>query len=212
MSFINLSAIQNQALNQQPFPYIYLPNFLNETQLKPLVDSFPSIKNRGSIPLHAVHMDDLFSEFITELKGPELRNLIADKFQMDLTNKPTMITLRGHTTTRDGHIHVDSKDKLVTVLLYFNLDWHQSTGHLRLLNNKNDLDNYAMEIPAIAGHCVIFKVTPNGWHGHYPFTGKRLSLQLNYMASDLAVAKHLNQHRFSSWLKKLLPGIYAKEY
>jgi hypothetical protein len=128
---------------------------------------------------------------------------------MDLSNKPTMLTLRGYTTERDGHIHTDSVSKLVTVLIYMNPTWDHEGGKLRLLTQGQSLDEYVAEVPPLAGHCVIFKVTDNCWHGHSPFVGKRLSLQLNYMAGQSALTKHISQHNLSARLKRLFPRLFS---
>lgn len=207
-SFIDLAALQTAAVVQAPFPYTIIPNFIKGECLSQLVNEFPVINNRGSIPASAVECSPRFQQFINELEGPALRQLIAEKFAMDLQDKPTMLTLRGFTTERDGLIHTDSKSKLITVLLYMNATWDSEQGKLRLLNRADSLDDYATEISPLAGNCLIFKVTENGWHGHYPFIGKRLSLQLNYLANDAALTKHLNHHRFTAFLKRCFPKVF----
>ncbi len=59
-------------------------------------------------------------EVIDELDGPEFQKAIADKFDVDLDGRPKMYWLRGYTRSKDGQIHTDSKDKIITVLLYLN--------------------------------------------------------------------------------------------
>src|SRR5205814_9013405 len=105
---------------------------------------------------------------------------------------------------KDGRIHTDSKSKLVTVLLYLNPGWSAAEGRLRLLYNDHDLTRYAAEICPDAGRCLIFKVTPNCWHGHEPYEGERRTIQLNYVASEEARERDLKRHRFSAFLKGLL--------
>ena len=68
------------------------------------------------------------------------------RFAMDLEDKPSMITLRGHTGKKDGRIHVDSTSKLITFLLYLNPGWQSPKGCLRVLHNKHDINNFAAEI------------------------------------------------------------------
>ena len=123
---------------------------------------------------------------------------------MDLRDRPPMLTVRGRTGKKDGRIHTDSKSKLVTVLLYLNRGWSAPEGRLRLLYNDHDLTRYAAEISPDAGRCLIFKVTPNCWHGHEPFDGERRTIQLNYVASEEARERDLKRHRFSAFLKGLL--------
>jgi SM-20-related protein len=207
---LNIAALRAATLNSEPFPYIEIPQFINPEVVDALTAAFPEIQSRGSIPADSLPLDPLFQQLTEELTGTTLRAAIAEKFQIALEDKPTMLTLRGQTTARDGVIHTDSKSKLITLLLYMNPTWTSKGGHLRLLHNKRSLAEFAAEIPPLAGSCVIFAVTPNCWHGHTPYIGKRLSLQLNYLRSDAALNKHLNHHRFTAWLKKLLPKIFQR--
>lgn len=209
---IDLSAVKEAKLYDHPYPYTVIPQLINVEYLSDLVASFPEIDHRGSIPPSAVKCLPLFQQFVTELEGTLLRNIIAEKFSLDLDSKPTMLTLRGYTTERDGHIHTDSKDKLITVLIYMNPMWDSEGGKLRVLNSKHTLEDYAEEITPLAGACLIFKVTPNCWHGHKVFVGKRLSLQLNYLSHSTALLKHLNQHRFSAKVKQWLPWLNRNSY
>lgn len=207
-TLINLSALQQAKVIESPFRYMIIPHFIRPERLSELVRHFPEIPNRGSIPADSLKCTPVFQQLIAELEGTALRETIAEKLAMDLTNKPTMLTLRGYTTERDGLIHTDSKSKLITLLLYMNPTWDNDQGKLRLLRNKDSLEDYFEEISPLAGNCLIFKVTDNGWHGHHPFVGKRLSLQLNYLAGEAALTKHLNHHRLTAFLKRCFPKLF----
>src|ERR1700733_9106295 len=113
--FLNLGAIQNTSLNDAPFPYLVISDFINPDFLQSVVNHFPPITHRGSIPASSVSPKSLFHQLINELEGPALREVIANKFGMDLEDKPTMLTLRGMTSAKDGAIHTDSKSKLITL-------------------------------------------------------------------------------------------------
>ncbi len=107
-------------------------------------------------------------------------------------------------------IHTDSKSKLITVLTLYESPLGYSARQVTSAKNQHNLDDYVEEISPLAGNCLIFKVTANGWHGHHPFVGKRLSLQLNYLVNDAALTKHLHHHRFTAFLKKYLPKFFFK--
>jgi SM-20-related protein len=201
--FINYEAVCNAILQVEPFPYLVIPQFIKSNYLGDLVKNFPEINHRGSIPALSLATEPLFQQFINELTGEELRQTISQKFSLNLQEKPVMLTLRGQTEERDGKIHTDSKSKLITLLLYMNENWQSNEGQLRLLKNKQSLDDYVAEISPLAGSCVIFRVTPNCWHGHTLFVGKRLSMQLNYLSGEVALSKHLNHHRLTAWFKRL---------
>ena len=200
---LNADALRKAALVAEPFPYLIIDNLIRPEALAGVVKSFPGIPKRGSFPLDAVSCSGPFATLMEEMHSAELRDLIGERLGMDLSDNPPMVTLRGRTDTRDGEIHTDSKSKLVTLLLYLNPGWQAPGGRLRLLYNNRDLSPYAAEISAEAGRCLIFKVTPNCWHGHEPFIGERRSVQLNYVTSDEARQGHLKRHRFSAFLKQL---------
>lgn len=203
-STLNIDAVEKAVLQQEPFPYMIIDNIIQPHAFSEVVATFPDIQKRGSFPLSALTYQGAFAQFLTELQDPALKALIAKRFEMDLEDKATMVTLRGQTTERDGQIHVDSKSKLITLLVYLNEKWESHDGCLRLLYNNKDLVPYAAEVPPIAGRCLIFKVTPNCWHGHTPFVGERRSIQLNYVTSEEAAERHLKRHKLSAFLKRLL--------
>ena len=140
------------------------------------------------------------------MEGPTLRQAIETLFGLDLHDAPTMVTLRGWTSERDGRIHCDSLAKRVTVLLYLNPEteaWARQEGCLRLLRGPNDLEDYAVEVPPVNGTLLVFPNGSNTWHGHKKFFGQRYVVQLNYMTADSAARAELRRHRISALLKRL---------
>jgi SM-20-related protein len=203
---LNLDALKQAELKQSPFPYLIVDNLLHKEAVDEVVKSFPLIDQRGSFPLNSISCEGKFAALMEEMQGDALKKIIAEKFDMDLEEKCPMITVRGYTTERDGHIHVDSSSKLVTILLYLNPNWTDPKGRLRLLYDHKNLSPYAAEVAPEVGRCLIFKVTKNCWHGHEVFVGPRRSIQLNYVASQQDKERHLNRHRFSAWMKRLFSG------
>lgn len=200
---LNADPLRKAALVSEPFPHLIIDNIIRPEVLSQVVESFPRIDKRGSFPLHAVSCSGPFTTLMQEIQSDELRDLIGERLGMDLRNKPPMVTVRGRTSEKDGEIHTDSSSKLVTVLLYLNPSWASPVGRLRLLYNDRDLAPYAAEISPEAGRCLIFKVTPNCWHGHEPFEGERRTIQLNYVSSDRVRDRELSRHRLSAFLKRL---------
>lgn len=200
---IDLQKIAATPKKSDPFPYLIVKNAFDDGRMSGLLNDFPTISHPGSVPVEAVEGGPAFGELIDDLNGDEFRREIEKKFDMDLENKPIMTTVRGVMREKDGRIHTDSKSKVITVLIYFNEGWEDSSGNLRLLRNGTDLEDYVEEISPEAGTMLIFKVTDNCWHGHKPVVGKRLSLQMNYMAGDAAKGKHEFLHRLSARVKKL---------
>ncbi|WP_171496387.1 2OG-Fe(II) oxygenase, partial [Acinetobacter bereziniae] len=127
----------------------------------------------------------------------------TDKFDVNVMEHPMMITLRGYSRQKDGRIHSDSKSKLLTILIYLNESWDAPNGRLRILNDDKDINNYVAEIGAGPGSLVAFKVTDNGWHGYIPYEGQRQSIQINFLTSEKANAKHKFFHGLSAKVKKI---------
>ena len=201
-NYLNLKQIQETEVQDDYFPFFTVGNsFLEDIDSSALVEDFPDISEGGSFPVD-VNTGQNIKDLIKELEGPEFRKLLEEKFKVELKDKPAVTTLRGYSRLKDGKIHTDSSTKTVTVLLYLNLNWNENEGHLRLLKDSKDLNNYIEEVPCTFGSMVGFKVTENCWHGFQPYEGKRLSLQLNYISSQ-SLGLHNTRHRLSAFFKKL---------
>ena len=79
--------------------------------------------------------------------------------------------MRKFCESSDGNIHTDHKSKVITVLVYFNTDWDEQAGQLRLLRSRTDIEDYAAEVPPAGGTLLAFRRTRNSWHGHKRFVG-----------------------------------------
>lgn len=200
---LDLQKLHQAEINADYFPYCQVDCVINKDFIRDIVNEFPEITMRGSIPSHRLVYGSTFKQLIEELHHESLRDLIAEKFSIDLSNSHPMLTVRGRTEMKDGRIHTDTPSKLITVLLYLNESWVEQTGNLRLLKNKDSLENYFEEISPTFGKLLVFKVTDNCWHGHHPFEGKRNTLQLNYVTSQKIVNTEMKRHSFSYTLKKL---------
>ena len=134
--------------------------------------------------------------------GRPLRGSLR-KFNIDLTTRPDMITVRGCCSEKDGKIHTDSETKIITILIYMNRAWESSGGRLRLLGSGTDLEDVILEVPPAGGTLLAFRRSNNSWHGHKPFSGPRRVIQFNWVTSEAVVRREQNRHRLSAWLKKL---------
>jgi SM-20-related protein len=189
-----------------PFAHVVVPEFVPPASLAAVVAALPPIGNGGSYPPGSLRLGPAARELVRAMEGPELRAAIAGKFGLDLSDAPTMLTIRGRTREKDGRIHCDSTAKRVTVLLYLNPDPGRFTGHqgcLRLLRGPDDIEDYAVEVPPVNGTLLVFPNGPTTWHGHKQFVGERYAIQLNYMTNDDKARSELRRHRISAFLKRL---------
>ena len=189
-----------------PFPHVVVPDFVPPHVLSDVLADLPSLGRRGSFPVDAVHLGPTARALMNEMEGSRLRAAIAGLFGIDLADAPTMVTLRGWTSERDGRIHCDSTAKRVTVLLYLNQQtdaWSRQEGCLRLLRGPRELEDFSVEVPPVNGTLLVFPNGPATWHGHRQFVGQRYSVQLNYMTTDDKARSELRRHRWSAFVKRL---------
>jgi len=205
MRHLNLEKFRGAKLETAPFQYVIVPGFLKQDSVKSVNATFPAINKGGSYPLDSVDGTATIKDVIAELDGPEFEDAVAEKFGVALAGKPKMYSLRGYLRARDGQIHTDSKDKIITALLYLNEHWENSGGRLRLLKNGTDLDSYVAEVPPENGNLLVFRRAENSWHGHHPFEGPRRALQMNWMTDVRSRGLHALRHQFSAVLKRLRP-------
>lgn len=203
--FIDLALFERAKLETDPFPYVLLPGFVPESARAALGADYPKIDRGGSFPAADLRYGAAFVDFLAEIEGPAMRAAFAQKFSVDLAGKPTMVTVRGQATARDGNIHTDTPSKLITVLIYMNEAWEAKGGRLRLLRSKHDLEDMVAEVPPAAGTLLAFRVTKHSWHGHKPADGPRRVVQLNWVESEAVVRRERLRHGLSARMKRLLP-------
>ncbi len=202
-AMLDFAALRTAPVRDDPFPHLILPGFIRQQALSAVETDFPSIESPGSLPLPVLSYGSSFAQMIEELRGPEMATILSDKFDIDLSHRPTMITVRGRCRATDGKIHTDSKTKLITVLLYMNGSWEHPGGRLRLLRAPDSLDNPAAEVPPKQGTLLVFRNRPEAWHGHESFEGPRRAIQLNWVRDRGVVWREQARHRLSALSKKI---------
>jgi hypothetical protein len=205
MFALDLEAFRRAPLARQPFEHLVLAGFIQPQARAAIIADYPRIDQSGSFPIGSLSHGPAFGRLLEELNGAEMREAFEEKFAIDLSGRPTMITARGRCCQRDGRIHTDSHDKIITVLVYFNPPWEQPGGRLRLLASADDLENVVAEVPPEEGTLVCFRRSHNSYHGHKPFVGERRVVQFNWVTSSRSARAHILRHRFSAIMKRLVP-------
>ena len=206
MTHLNLEKLRAARIETEPFQYVIVPGFLGPESVARINATYPNIEKGGSYPVESLENTMAIKDVIDELDSPEFEAVIEEKFDVALDGRPKMYSLRGYTRAKDGSIHTDSKDKIITVLLYLNENWQQPGGRLRILRNGTDVDNFVAEVPPDNGTLLVFKRSETSWHGHHPFEGPRRSLQMNWMTSEGSKGFHAIRHKISAAVKKLKVG------
>ncbi len=204
-AILDIAALQATPLCTEPYDYLIVPNFISASALEAIDKDYPQIAKRGSFPLHLLSYGPAFKELLAALQGDAFRRAVEQKFSLDLTDKPTMFTVRGHCGTKDGYIHTDSQSKIITVLLYMNQQWQEKEGgRLRVLRSKN-IDDVAAEVPPASGTLLLFRRADNSFHGHKPYIGPRKVIQMNWVADQQFADRNIFRHTLSTFFKKLNP-------
>jgi hypothetical protein len=183
---------------------LVIPGFVKPDALREINADYPKIEHSGSFPLDSVKFGAGFQSLVDALESEEFRKAFEEKFQIDLSNRPTTITVRGRCGSGDGKIHNDSASKIITVLIYMNPSWENSGGRLRLLRSKDNIDDVAFEVPPSDGTLVAFLRSDHSWHGHLPFTGERRVIQFNWVTDNDSQWVSLLRHRVSASVKHML--------
>ena len=210
MTYCDFETLAQTPLQRDPFDYLVVPDFIKAEKFAAVVADYPAVPGPGSHPPAELDIRGEFQELMAELLGPEFRAAIESKFAIDLTDRPTMYTVRGYVREKDGSIHTDSTTKIITVLLYMNERWQEDAGRLRLLRGPDDLEDFVAEVPPYGGTLLVFRRADNSWHGHKPISGPRRAIQLNWVTSQDVVEGEQRRHQFSTKFKKLtrmfIPG------
>lgn len=203
MTYLDLDRFHATPLKTDPYDYIVVENFLKQDKFKDVIEDFPKVPGPGSHPPSALKISGDFRGLLDELQGEDFRKAVETKFNIDLTGRPTMYTVRGFVRKKDGSIHTDSKTKIITVLVYMNDNWDDDGGRLRILRNGTDLENYTDEVSPVNGTLLVFRRSDNSWHGHHPHEGQRRAIQMNWVLNDDVVRTEQGRHFVSTYLKWL---------
>jgi len=205
MSLINIQALQDAELHTDPFDYMVVPGFISPGVLARVNADYPAIETAANHALENLQYGPAFEALMEELRAPAFATALGERFDMELASLPTTVTVRKFCERTDGNIHTDHKSKVITVLVYFNEGWDHEDGQLRMLRSKDDIEDYAAQVPPLGGTLLAFRRTDHSWHGHTRFVGERRMVQLNYLdESPLAVAAQRLSRFGTHFMKNVL--------
>jgi len=207
-SLLNVSAAK---VTPNPYPHLLVENFLSPQALRVINEDFPELLD---VVAHVEEPElrklgqirGRFADLLTQLDSKNgLRQVLADRFGVDLTKCHTRFSMRGISVPEDGHVHTDDYKKVVTVLIYLNEHWNHNGpgGHLRLLNSGS-LEDVAEQVPAWGGRLLAFantSPTTRGWHGYTSFSGQRRAIQINWM-TEMRKNKYVSLKELKEKLKE----------
>lgn len=209
MSILDLAAFDATPLQRDPFDFLIVPRFIPPDMVETINRDFPAIQGPGNYSLSDLTYGGAFEDFLGELNGPEVARRFGDKFGVDLMGSPTTITVRGYSESSDGNIHTDHWSKVVTVLVYFNMNWGEDEGRLRLLRSAKDIEDYAIEVPPVAGTLLAFRRSKKSFHGHKRCEGERRMLQMSWLNASRTAQYAQELSRFSTRTMKRVQRLVA---
>ena len=130
LSMLELERFCATPLTREPFEFLIVPEFVKADARSAIHSDYPDVNRPGSFPLGEVSYGPAFAKLVEEMRSDEFRMAFEEKFGIDLTNRPDMITVRGRCSEKDGKIHTDSETKIITILIYMNAGWESSGGQL----------------------------------------------------------------------------------
>src|SRR5436189_6022387 len=141
VSMLDLERFRTTPLTREPFEFLVVPEFVKPEARAAIEKDYPEVARAGSFPLREVTYGPAFARLIEEMRSEEFRKAFEQKFNIDLSNRPDMITVRGRCSEKDGKIHTDSDTKIITILVYMNSAWESSGGQVRLLRAEPNVDD-----------------------------------------------------------------------
>jgi SM-20-related protein len=208
---VDVDAFERAQPVHEPFDFLYVPHLVRPDALARIRATAEVPPARGSWPLELLDdREGALKALLDELTSDDFARRLGAKLNADIVGKPTMVTIRGRVEAKDGSIHTDSLDKIVTVLVYLNESWAQSGGRLRMLRDKNDIESTLLEVEPVGGNMIAFRRSDNSWHGHYPAEAPRFAFQLNWITNVAARDREMQRHRRSARLKRLVSRLLPR--
>ncbi len=204
VSVLDLAALSATPLERDPFDFLVVPSFVASESLAAINRDYPDIAEPGNFKLEDLDYGPAFAALMAELSGPALKGHVSAKFGVDLTGCPQTITARRFSEQTDGHIHVDHRTKIITMLVYLNEDWDTAGGQLRFLRSATDLEDYAAEVAPLGGTMLAFRRSEKSFHGHKPFVGERRMVQLAWVREGPLARCEKRFNRLSKPVRRLL--------
>jgi hypothetical protein len=191
-------------LRHDPYDFAFVEHAIDPRHKDEVLADAPPIPDRGSYGLPDLRYGAKFGAVVQDLLSERFRQLVEQKFDMDLSPYPPCIVMMGNTTGHynEGYAHPDSRHKIVTVLVGFSREWPHERGRLRVLRSSNRED-CAFEFPPEFGRMLMFRVCDHSYHGFLPQKGQRMSLQLCYVDSEWYVRREYWRHSISAYAKSV---------
>ncbi len=184
MSILDLAAFEKVPLEHDPFDFVVAQGVMAPDTIAQLNRDYPEISLPANYKPEDLSFGPSFRQLLDEVDSDAFKAAIERKFDVNLDSAEKTITVRKFSEMSDGNIHTDHWSKIITVLIYFNPEWHQEGGKLRFLRSKDDIEDYAAEVTPVGGTMLAFRRSNRSFHGYKRFKGERRMVQINWVKSN----------------------------
>jgi SM-20-related protein len=207
MRFVDADVIRDAPLSREPYTFFLGANFLRRDGIDGLRRDFPDISKPGYLTVDEVLLKGEFKALIEELEGPELTEVLSQKFGKNLHPHPRLTTIMRRSQAKYGAIHTDGASKVMTMLVYMNDAWDDDQGgRLRVLYDDKHYEPYAVEVPPTMGNVFAFLRSDKSWHGHKSFTGERKVVQIAWVRDQAELDRKKRRNSVAQMFKSVFGG------
>jgi len=203
-NLLNLDKLAAATLQRDPYDHLVVSGFLDPEVVDAVNHDYPQIPSAGNKDYETYPHGPVFDAFVEQLCGPAMSKALGEKFGVDLSDCSTTVTVRTFSEMSDGSIHTDHWSKVVTVLVYFNEGWEGDGGQLRILRSKDDIEDYAAQIPPLAGSLTAFRRCDHSYHGYVRYAGPRRMVQMSWNRPTKMAGISQNLSRLATRVMKLV--------
>jgi hypothetical protein len=203
-NLLNIDKLVAARLERDPYDHLVVPGFLDPEVVDAINRDYPQIPSAGNKDYESYPHGPVFDAFIEQLTSPQMYKALGDKFGVDLSDCTTTVTVRTFSELSDGNIHTDHWSKVITVLVYFNEGWSGDGGQLRILRSKDDIEDYAAQIPPLAGGLTAFRRCDHSFHGYVRYAGPRRMVQMSWIRPSKVASVSQRLSRLATRAMKLI--------
>ncbi len=200
---LDLAPLLAAPVQQDPYPWVTASGCIRPETLPALRRDFPRLSRPGYHPVETFTPQGEFARLLAQIEAGALDRALTEKFGIDFTALPRLVTVRFTSAAHEGRPHTDSASKVATLLLYLHPGWASPEGRIRVLR-REALEDPVAEISPEEGNIFAFLRSDHSWHGHTPFTGERRVVQVTWLRDASDLERKRRSSRLAWWLKGLL--------
>lgn len=205
-ALLDLAPFRRAPRWDDPYPWTAAYGCLRPEALPALRRDFPKLPRPGYHPVDTFTPQGAFAQLLAEIEAGVFDRAMTEKFGIDFTALPRLVTVRQVSAAHEGRPHTDSESKVATLLLYMHEGWASPEGRIRVLRQES-LENPVAEVSPDEGNVFAFIRSDHSWHGHTPFVGERRVVQVTWLRDAAELERKRKRGKLAWWLK----GIFGRQ-